>query len=276
MQLYAWATPAFISKGSPFDHTWVTSYDSRNNKLSSISAVINASEHYWYCRGSFHPQGQPGDPIVTGIPSSGAATCLVGSNKAKSGGTVHWYGIDGVCHQVSNQVLYVTSTPAGGKPLIVSRARGYKLSSALFGTYGRREAEWDVVRLKCGVAPNSIRARNWRISLLRKRMAYILNLSLSEPRVLRLEQSRRQLLAELDNIGFATQAPNETIENRVYKMNERINSFLQFASELFDDGMGFTRMFGIRRGEQIFLIDPSLFEFPNPSDRPERGLAVGW
>jgi len=107
-------------------------------------------------------------------------------------------------------------------------------------------------------------------------MAYILNLSLSEPLVLRLEQSRRQLLAELDNIGFATQAPNETIEDRVYKMNGRINSFLQSASEVFDDGMGFTRMFGIRRGDEIFLIDPSLFEFPNPSDRPQRGLAVGW
>lgn len=276
MQLYAWVTPAFISKGSPVDHTWVTSYDSRKNQLSSISGIINAREHYWYCRGSFHKQGQPYAPIVTAIPSSGAATCLVDSNNAKSSGTVHWYGIDGVCHQVSNQVLYVTSTPAGGKPRIVSAARGYKLSSALFNTYGRREAEWDAVRLKCGVAPNSIHARNWRISLLRKRMAYTLNLSLRDLHVLRLEQSRRELLANLDDIGFATRELNETIESRVYKMNERINSFLHFASEEFDDKMGFTNIFGVSPGEEISLIDPSLFEFPNPSDRPERGLAAGW
>lgn len=33
-------------------------------------------------------------------------------------------------------------------------------------------------------------------------------------------------------------------------------------------------MFGVHREEEIFLIDPALFEFPEPSDRPKR--FVGW
>jgi hypothetical protein len=276
MPLYAWVTPAFIPKGSPVDHTWVTSYDSRLHCYRSIAAVKGAGENYWFCWGSFHTRGRRADPIITWTSSSGAATCLVGPNNAKYRGTVHWYGIDGVCHQVSNQILYVTTTPAGGKPLIVSGARGYTLSSALFGTYGRRVAEWDDVRFACGVAPISIRGRRGMISLLSRRMANILNLPVSAPRVMRLEQSRRELLAELDDIGFALPALDETVARRVDRMNRKINLFLQLARQSFDDDNSFMRMFGIPGGEEIFLIDPELFVFPDPTDRPIRNSIVGW
>lgn len=277
MPLYAWVTPAFIPKGSPVDHTWVTSYDSRIHRLSSISDVKRASENYWYCWGDFHPLGRLNDPIVKGFPSAGGATCLVAPNISKSRGTVHWYGIDGVCHQVSNQVLYVTSTPARGKPQIVSGARGYKLSSALFGTYGRREKDWDVVRKNCGIAPSNIHRRRGVASLLSRRMAYFLNFSIHDRRVLELEQRRRQLLAELDEIGFAARTANETTQSRVSQMNGRINSFLQFvASESFDGDMGFMRVFGIHPEEDIYLIDPLLFEFPDTLNRPDRSNDVGW
>lgn len=40
------------------------------------------------------------------------------------------YLIDGVCHQAANRIL----APAG---ILVSEARGYRLSLAIFGTYGR-------------------------------------------------------------------------------------------------------------------------------------------
>lgn len=276
MLLYAWVTSAFISKGSPVDHTWVTSYDSRNNNLSTILDVKKANEQYWYCRGSFHQHGSPAKPIVNGAFSSGSASCLVTPNDSKSNGTVHWYGIDGVCHQVSNQVLYVTLIPMGGKPPIVNRARGYKLSSALFGTYGRREAEWSAVRIKCGILPATILRRRVATSLLVRRMSYILNLSTNDQRVMLLEDARRRLLIELDDVGFAKRRLNESAQDRVTIMNEGINSFLRFASNSFNDDVSFSRVFGINRNEDIFLIDPSLFEFPEPSDRPERGAMVGW
>jgi hypothetical protein len=55
--LYAWAIPAFVS-GAPVDHTWVTGYDNNINPYPNLAAVSAASEYYWYCWGSFHPQGR--------------------------------------------------------------------------------------------------------------------------------------------------------------------------------------------------------------------------
>jgi hypothetical protein len=107
-------------------------------------------------------------------------------------------------------------------------------------------------------------------------MSQVLQYSINEPQILALEQSRRQLLAELDDIGFARRSSNETTESRVAKMNGRINSFLQVASNAFNNDKGYERVFGIARGVEIYLIDPLLFEFPEPTDRPERGALVGW
>lgn len=45
------------------------------------------------------------------------------------------YGINGVCHQTANRILY----PA---KILVSKARGYWLSSFLYGTYGSTTTEW--------------------------------------------------------------------------------------------------------------------------------------
>lgn len=275
MQLYAWVSNAFSPRGSPVDHTWVTSYDSRINDLKDIAEVINTKEHYWFCWGSFHRKGRLPDPITTGSPSS-PPTCLVGPDNSRFRGTIHWYGIDGVCHQLANQVLYVTSTSAGGKPKVVKDARGYKLSSSLFGTYGRRQKEWSEARKKCGIVPGSINERRAIVSLLSRRMANILQFSVNDPRVVALEQNRRQLLAELDEIGFAPRAINETERDRVDKMNARINSFLRLAGNSFNDDRSFMRMFGIPPQEEIYLIDSDLFEFPSPNDRPERGPILGW
>ena len=54
---------------------------------------------------------------VTGIPEQGGIV----------------YGVNGVCHQIANRILYPSSQ-------IVSYARGYWLSVAIFGTYGTNVA----------------------------------------------------------------------------------------------------------------------------------------
>ena len=53
-------------------------------------------------------------------------------------GTIYVYGVDGVCHQLANQVLYATS----GTRLTVNKARGYFFSTYLYGTYGLQHAAW--------------------------------------------------------------------------------------------------------------------------------------
>ena len=154
--LYAWAVPAFIN-GSPVDHTWVTSFDNRKSAYPNINAVLAAKQDYWFCWGSYHPKGG-----IPGIPDGflgsrggnlSLAKCLVTPNadsrhNTGARGTVFTYGVDGVCHQLANQVLYATGI--GGPPLTVSRARGYHASTFLYGTYGLQRAAWAAKIRSCG------------------------------------------------------------------------------------------------------------------------------
>lgn len=276
MNLYAWVTPAFISKGSPVDHTWVTTYDSRSVAYLNIEDVKSANHDFWYCWGDFHKQGKPSHPIFSGVTASNSALCLVGSNDTNQRGTIQWYGIDGVCHQVSNQVLYATATTYGGKPKIVSDARGYKVSSAIFGTYGRREKLWREARIRCGVAPISVVNNHTTVSLLTKRLTWILTCGVNDEPVRTLEIERRNLLRDIDSIGFTTSANERRIIDRVDLLNIRINEYLKFAGDYLNNNEGvFTRVFGVKIGEWVELIDPELFVLPDSSP-PERNSLVGW
>ena len=147
--LYAWTVPAF-SAGSPVDHTWVTTYDNRVNAYPNVAAVAAAHQDYWYCWGSFHPTG--GTPAYPDgfIGSQGGdlalAQCLVQSNADSmttpaARGTIFVYGVDGVCHQLANQVLYATGTGPTTQ-LTVQKARGYMASTFIYGTFGLQHAAW--------------------------------------------------------------------------------------------------------------------------------------
>jgi hypothetical protein len=153
---YAWAVPAVISE-APLDHTWVTVYDNRINSYGDIQSVINAGQFYWYCWGSFHPHGNT--PVNrTGFLGSqngdlGYAQCLVvanadSSNSPAARGTIFTYGVDGVCHQLANQVLYATRGN-GVNPLTVSQAQGYHVSTFLYGTYGLQHSAWQNKQNTC-------------------------------------------------------------------------------------------------------------------------------
>lgn len=157
--LYAWTVPAFTS-GSPVDHTWVTTYDNRVTPYPNDAAVAAAHQSYWYCWGSFHPKG--GTPAIPdGFIGSQAgnltlAQCLVQANADSrtvpaARGTIYTYGVDGVCHQLANQVLYATGS--GGVPqLTVRMARGYMASTFIYGTYGLQHAAWAAKIAACSGA----------------------------------------------------------------------------------------------------------------------------
>jgi hypothetical protein len=85
------------------------------------------------------------------------AKCLVAPNAdsqtvAAARGTIFTYGIDGVCHQLANQVLYATGIGAAA-PLTVRNARGYIASTFLYGTYGVQHAAWANQIGRCGGQP---------------------------------------------------------------------------------------------------------------------------
>src|ERR1700692_2791190 len=119
--LFAWANPAFFA-GSAWDHTWVTTYDNRTNAYATVAAVTSAGEDYWYCWGSFHPQGStpshPDGSLGSMVGDLALARCICLPNVPSNGhplscGTIFTYGIDGVCHQLANQVLWSTAKSAG-------------------------------------------------------------------------------------------------------------------------------------------------------------------
>lgn len=77
----------------------------------------------WSCWG-----GKTGGAVLrSGSGSTSQADAIAGANERAG---VTCYLINGVCHQAANRILF----PAG---IFVTGARGYGVSSALFGPYGR-------------------------------------------------------------------------------------------------------------------------------------------
>lgn len=158
---YAWVVPAYFT-GSPVDHTWVTSYDNRAHPYADIAAVKKAGQSNWYCWGDFHASGGASghpDGFVGSRNGAGpVATCLVQPNRScddspAARGTIFKYGLDGVCHQLANQVLSATGTK-GKAPLTVKGVRGYAVSTFLYGTYGLQQAAWQSKLENCaGIKP---------------------------------------------------------------------------------------------------------------------------
>jgi len=106
--LEAYAMPAI---GAPFwDHTYVVVIDA------------NGSGEAHKC----HGRNSGGNLLVGGPGDADRANCLA----EPMGGSGISYGRTGVCHQAANRILHPAS-------IMVTRARGYRLSEFQWGTYGR-------------------------------------------------------------------------------------------------------------------------------------------
>lgn len=262
---YVWMKPAFFS-ASPLDHTWVTAFDAKVAPHGSLSAVITAGSSYWFCWGSFHVHSTT-KPIVLmqqvlGKPES---HCLVPPNDEKSRGTIHVYGVHGVCHQVSNQVLF----PTGAR---VQEAKGYRFSSAVYGTYGTTSDEWDLKRMACGVDTPFVPARRYSPAVLYNRARRFFGPGSSQPRT--LMQLRRGLLERLELVGLQPRGPEESAVDRAGSLNQELRGFATEALEVVRDSGGAAEyILGIQSPEQADLVDPEYFRFPDGS--PPEGGATG-
>jgi len=102
-------------------------------KKYSTKLFLNAADHTyvecgtggkaWGCWGG----KTGGTAFNSGTGSTKRADCIA---KPDERAGITCYLINGVCHQAANRILL----PAG---ILVSAARGYGVSSALFGTYGK-------------------------------------------------------------------------------------------------------------------------------------------
>ncbi len=262
---FVWVKPAFF-RYSPVDHTWVTSYDSRITPYPSIRDVKKANELFWYCKGDFHKTGDPrrskGGLVLGCTLDKQVAQCLVGANDPNRNGTINVYGIHGVCHQITNQVLYSggISLPRSRWWHLKKKVRGYWLSRAIYGQYGLRKDEWYERTVHC--IP-SYAYRYPRMPELLHSAILALNTLASDERITILESLRVQLLFDIREIGYATRELNETSEQRANKINDRIHQFEADASQVLEgEPDAYYKIFGTKPRERHDLVDPNLFVFP--------------
>lgn len=194
------------------------------------------------------------------------AKCLVAPNipcpnNPPAQGTIFTYGVDGVCHQLANQVLYATHSK-GIAPLLVSKARGYAFSSAVYGDYGRQHAAWNAKRSGCddpafaqAPAPTQV---NWIEEVVpmavprddfERRAQEVLA---GEPkRLARLLQMRASFQS------FAASDLPETGAPSAASINARNQRFLDQAAEILG-APRFERLFGFHIGQKVDLVDPEI------------------
>ncbi len=261
---YSWVVPAYET-GSPVDHTWVTTYDNRLTPYPDDAAVIAAKRDYWFCWGSFHPSGGiPGNP--TGFLDSQAgqlalARCLVTPNAdsakvAGARGTIFTYGIDGVCHQLANQVLYATGG-GGQPPLTVKKARGYAVSSFLYGVYGLQHAAWKSKLHGCaGISPLAVIQRQGGNVAMTEPVddfeAHARGVLAGEPELL-----GRLLALRSEVQSFAAQTLPGFAPPDADTLNARNQHLLDQAAILLGPDR-FTQIFGMAPGDKINLVDPAI------------------
>jgi len=266
--LFAWTAPAFTT-GSPVDHTWVTTYDNRLTAYPSEAAVAAAGQFYWFCWGTFHPTGgTPANP--SGFLGSQAgdlavARCLVTANADSrttpgARGTIFVYGVDGVCHQLANQVLYATGAGSVSQ-LTVRLARGYMASTFIYGTYGLQHAAWAAKIAACSSTliasplttggltmaagttgasgPDEFETQAQQV------------LGPSNPKLLNLLRLRSEVHQ------FAARAWPGTGQPSAEALNARNQHMLEEAAKLLGPA-DFKAIFGIDPGDKIDLVDPTI------------------
>ena len=262
--LYAWAVPAFVDE-LPVDHTWVTRYDNRKQNYPDIAAVIAAKQDCWFCWGDYHAKGgTPGNATGFLGSHSGAidrARCLAQSNADCSStyaarGAIFTYGVDGVCHQLANEVLYSTGT-GGGRPLTVAKARGYFISSAIYGTYGLQQAAWRNKIATCSAAAGR-QAKRARTGAAMTAKPTVLPDEFEERVANVLGPDRLVLASQLLHLRaqFHTTAAMQAHAMRsptADELNERNQRFLDDAARILP-AKDYEKIFGVKPGTKVNLV----------------------
>lgn len=277
--LWAWVVPAWFSE-SPFDHTWVTDFDNSTAPYASDQEVILAGKNNWFCWGDFHPKGGtpalPNGALGSMTANASVAACLVASNliskdNPPAQGTIFQYGIDGVCHQLANQVLWATSGAAGG-PLTVNGARGYHISTFLFGTYGRQEVDWDAKVAHC--APTTTFASRGAIvqhamdkntnDEFAQRARKVLAHPEAADKLQRVLALRRDALRTADSMRMRVSTASMVAPSAA-ELNAHHNEVLRQAAKILTKDE-YVQLFGIEPGVTINLVDPTMVG-TNPAQR---------
>jgi hypothetical protein len=266
--LYAWANP-LGGEGSPLryaDHTMVTSYE-------SPSACAPASL-YWYSWGSCHATG-PGTtarPLGHGPADLDVARCIcqpdaesyryVAGEPAHGG--IDYYGVTGVCHQLSNRILFAASS-GSPEPLTVSDAHGYWVSRFLYGSYGTNTDEWAARKTRCLAAafgaPAAAMMAAARTLTLDQDLAAMFDerfhRDYSQNALAQVRELRESLLDEKKTLDDAVTSGRLAPRRHAEQVNALLNGYLARAAEALGPS-GYRTLFGIAPGQPIGIVDPEI------------------
>ena len=238
--LYAWARPLEIDPR--LDHTWVTDYQPASS-YADIQAVVKANKNYWFCWGDFHTNNYRA--IGDGGAKAQLAKCLVTPNDPKAHGTIFRYAIDGVCHQLANQVLYSTQAQ-----LVVSKANGYGISSFLYGPYGLKHTEWVAQIHAC----TSLGTR--LMDDIDKIVTQALGDRATPDTVEALRDLRAEFQRSVQDLG--QQSFVTSTEGGTKGINDKVSHFMQEAHKILGDE-GFKAVFETEYADDFKLVDPDMF-----------------
>jgi len=298
--LYAWANP-ISGVGSVVDHTWVTSF--------AAGSPCPPPQSYWFSWGSCHETG-PGStarPLVTHAADLAVAKCICTADlgeylpaNSPSHGGINLYGIDGVCHQLSNRILWA-ATKGAGDPVTVEGAKGYAVSRWAFGVYGVNVAEWQERITHCTVAAAATpsAAPGAPVAMEMKRGAAPAAPVATETKrgaapaamaALAAPEARKRFDAELGmmvreklgpEVAAAKVARVTEIRSRMLASKEQLNlavrrgaipprEFAVRTNDLIDQHLAevaqtvtpeeYRKMFGIAPGDKIQVVDPAIAE----------------
>jgi hypothetical protein len=225
----------------------------------------------------FHSQGssseQPDGYLGSASGDLALAQCLCVSNtesdaipphtRPNACGTIYYYGLDGVCHQLANQVLWATSG-TGVAPLTVALARGYRASSFIYGAYGILHNDWSANISRCAVAPPppsspsavTTMDANDDFAIHAQRTLAALNASEKLAPLLALRDSvREEQLAQREAVL------KEAVMPSAEALNARNQAYFQRAAALLTSAE-FEAVFGFPPDRTIDLVDPTIARQP--------------
>jgi len=256
---YAWRRPAFSPRDEWLDHTYVTDY-TPYNKYSTIQSVINEGKHYWYCWGEFNMKTKDQSLVTTRRFAADLkkVSCICEPNNENAHGTIFKYLVDGVCHQLSNQVLYPT-TPR----IIVKGVKGWEISCFNYGKYGRQEVKWDNLKKKC---TDGIR------KMPKSKKATIKNMKRKELNLFVYEQLRKKLPKKkrdfLSEVVEETDKVRRNLYNEMVKENITPEEFANSVNKLHDGQLlriaakigreDYIKLFGAPPEKPVHLAEPRL------------------
>jgi hypothetical protein len=247
----AYAVPTPYST-SLVDHTW-----------------IETSSDYWYCWGNRHT---PGRSLGTRLGDASFAACLVKPNvdcasDSAARGTIYVYGVDGVCHQLANQVAWATSV-SGMPPLVVSLANGYKASTFVYGVYGRLTSiDWAKKKARCtpGTTTESNASDEGLVQMIDddfpQRARALLGDTAKLGGLLAIRESLTKSLESLR--AEAGQSDPDVFAKRA---NDLINDHFGRAAEVLDPSE-FRALFEFAPTDRITLVDPEIARSQAPGRR---------